>query len=177
MATQDQTEMKTTALGQQAIALAEELGRIAGTIEGTADQWLNRQALTDQLTRVRDGAAELLDSLASGAAKGRKTANDSAEAMTSQVRQTASRAMATATSLGSSLVRAAAAGSASRRAAKGKKSSGATARKTSGADPAHAPGKRHRKPPKSNARGRKSDVKVANLRVAEANRRRRPSNV
>jgi len=53
-------------LGQQAIELAEQLGRLAGTIEGTAEAWLNRQTLTDQLTRVRDGAAKMLDTLTAG---------------------------------------------------------------------------------------------------------------
>ena len=52
MATQEQKDASD--LGEQAIALAEELGRIAGTIGGTAESWLNRQQLTDQLTRVRE---------------------------------------------------------------------------------------------------------------------------
>lgn len=43
-------------------------------------------------------------------------------------------------------------------------------------DPAHAPGKRHLKLPKGRG-GRKTDLKIANLRVAQANRQRRPSNV
>ena len=49
--------------------MAEQLGRIAGTIEGTAESWMNRQKLTEQLTRVRDGAAEMLESLGAGAPK------------------------------------------------------------------------------------------------------------
>ena len=69
MATQDQ---KTASdLGEQAIALAEQLGRIAGTIEGTAESWLNRQKLADQLTRVRDGATQMLEGLNAGASRGR----------------------------------------------------------------------------------------------------------
>jgi hypothetical protein len=59
----------TEALGDQVAALAEQLGRIAGTLEGTAESWLTRQSLTDQLTRVRDRAAEMLDRLASDAKK------------------------------------------------------------------------------------------------------------
>jgi hypothetical protein len=70
MATRDH---KTAAdLSDQAIALAEQLGRIAGTIEGTAESWMNRQKLTDQLIRVRDGAAQMLEGLAGGMARGRK---------------------------------------------------------------------------------------------------------
>jgi hypothetical protein len=50
-------------LGAQAIALAEQLGRIAGTIEGTAESWLKRERLAKQLTRVRDGATQMLEGL------------------------------------------------------------------------------------------------------------------
>ena len=59
------TEKNAEALSEQAIALAEQLGRIAGTIEGTAESWMNRQQLTDQLARVRDGANQMLESLMS----------------------------------------------------------------------------------------------------------------
>ena len=72
MATQDQKSASD--LGEQAIALAEQLGRIAGTIEGTAESWLNRQKLADQLTRVRDGATQMLEGLTAGAERGRKAA-------------------------------------------------------------------------------------------------------
>ena len=54
-------------LGDQAIALAEQLGRMAGTVEGTAEAWVNRQKLSDHLTRVRDSATEMLKRLAVGA--------------------------------------------------------------------------------------------------------------
>ena len=70
MAKQDRKN--TPDLGDQAIALAEQLGRIAGTIEGTAESWMDRQTLTDQLTRVRDNATQLLEGLTAGVAKGRK---------------------------------------------------------------------------------------------------------
>ena len=72
MATPDRK--KAADLSGQAIALAEQLGRIAGTIEGTAESWMNRQQLTDQLARVRDGAAQMLEGLTSGVAKGRERA-------------------------------------------------------------------------------------------------------
>lgn len=70
MATQDQRTASN--LGQQAMALAEQLGRIAGTIEGTAEAWVDRRKLADQLTRVRDSASQMLEGLAGAAAKGRK---------------------------------------------------------------------------------------------------------
>jgi hypothetical protein len=73
MAIQDQKPDTTTReLNSQALALAEQLGRIAGTLEGSAEAWLNRASLTDQLTKIRDGATQLLNSLAAGAANGRR---------------------------------------------------------------------------------------------------------
>ena len=62
MAIQDQKPDTTTReLNAQALALAEQLGRIAGTLEGTAEAWLNRASVTDQLTegaRRRDAVAQ-----------------------------------------------------------------------------------------------------------------------
>ena len=55
MATQEQKNASD--LGEQAIALAEQLGRIAGTIEGTAESWMNRAAAgrpADARPRRRD---------------------------------------------------------------------------------------------------------------------------
>ena len=124
-------EQKTaTDLGEQAIALAEQLGRIAGTIEGTAESLMNRQALADQLTRVRDSASQMLEGLTGGTAKKRK-------------------------------------------AAKSKKSSRpASARQ---ADPAHAPGKRRRKPAPTMKGVKKSDQRIPKMRTAAEARQRRKS--
>ena len=72
MATQEQRNASD--LGEQAIALAEQLGRIAGTIEGSAESWMNQRKLADQLTRVRDSATRMLKGLNGAAAKGRKSA-------------------------------------------------------------------------------------------------------
>jgi len=46
------------------VAFAEQLGRIAGTLQGKADAWMDRDALTKQIASVRDGAADLLAQLA-----------------------------------------------------------------------------------------------------------------
>jgi len=73
MATREQKNARD--LGEQANALAEQLGRIAGTLEGTAESWVNRQALTDQLTRLRDSATQMLEGLTGGMAKRRKAKN------------------------------------------------------------------------------------------------------
>jgi hypothetical protein len=74
-------QKKASELGEQAIALAEQLGRIGGTIEGTAESWLNRQKLADQLTRVRDGATQMLEGLTAGAERGRKAAATAVRAL------------------------------------------------------------------------------------------------
>ena len=58
------------ALEQRVLALAEQLGRIAGTFQARAEGWLDRDALTNQIAAVRDGAADLLEQLAGGATKG-----------------------------------------------------------------------------------------------------------
>src|SRR5690349_5155267 len=55
------------ALEQRVMAFAEELGRIAGTFHAKAEGWMDREALTKQITSVRDGAAELLQQLAGAA--------------------------------------------------------------------------------------------------------------
>jgi hypothetical protein len=65
-------EKNASDLGEQAIALAEQLGRIAGTVQGTAESWLNDPNLAAQLTRVRDGATQMLKELQTAAAKARK---------------------------------------------------------------------------------------------------------
>jgi hypothetical protein len=127
MATREQKH--ATDLGEQAIALAEQLGRIAGTVEGTAESWLNRQTLTDQLTRVRDSATQMLEGLTAGTAKRRK--------------------------------------------AKRKKPSRAASARQS--DPAHAPGKRRRKPAPTMKGVKKSDQRIPKMRTAAVVRQRRKS--
>jgi len=127
MATREQKN--ATDLGEQAIALAEQLGRIAGTIEGTAESLMNRQTLTDQLTRVRDSATQMLEGLTGGTAKRRK-------------------------------------------AAKKKPARAASAQQ---ADPAHAPGKRRRKPAPTMKGVKKSDERIPKMRTAAVVRQRRKS--
>src|SRR5882762_4845379 len=103
MATDNRKDTTPSALESQAVALAEQLGRIAGTIEGTAEQWLNRPAIAEQLTRVRDSASQLLESLAGGAAKGRQAVTGGAGVMSEQVRDAATKAVNAASSAVTSL--------------------------------------------------------------------------
>ena len=54
---------------QRVIAFAEQLGRIAGTVQAKAEGWMDRETLTEQIGRVRDGAAGLLKQLSESATK------------------------------------------------------------------------------------------------------------
>jgi hypothetical protein len=54
------------------VAFADQLVRIAGTLQAKAEGWLDREALTQQIASVRDSAAEVLEQLAVGATKGAK---------------------------------------------------------------------------------------------------------
>ena len=64
------TKSATTAdaLEQRAMALAEELGRIAGTLHARAEGWMDRDTLAKQIASVRDSAAALLEQV-TGATK------------------------------------------------------------------------------------------------------------
>ena len=61
------------AMEQRVAAFAEQLGRIAGTLQAKAEGWRDREALTKQIASVRDSAAELLEELADSATKGSKS--------------------------------------------------------------------------------------------------------
>src|SRR6185503_19165870 len=59
------------AIEQRVVALAEQLGRLVGTVQAKADGWMDVPALQEQVTRIRDGAAGLLRQLGDAAARGR----------------------------------------------------------------------------------------------------------
>jgi hypothetical protein len=54
------------ALEQQVISVAEQLGRIAGTAQARADQWLDQPGFQAQLARIRERASQLLGRLSEG---------------------------------------------------------------------------------------------------------------
>jgi len=60
------------AMEERVLAFAEQLGRIAGTIQAKAEGWMDRETLNKQIASVRDGAAHLLGQLAGGATKAPK---------------------------------------------------------------------------------------------------------
>jgi hypothetical protein len=49
------------------LAFAEQLGRIAGTVQARTAGWIDGDALKQELARVRDGASDLLQQLTAGA--------------------------------------------------------------------------------------------------------------
>ena len=175
MARENLKDPTTSAFENQAVAIAEQLGRIAGTIEGTAEQWLNRQAIAEQLTRVRDSASQLIESLAGSAAKGRQAAVESAQSMSGPVRDAATKAVSAASSAVSSL--ATSVGKTGRAAAKpsSKKTTGRAKSEKANLDLSHAPGKKHRKAPPSVHGAKHSDEQIPKMKTAAAARQRRKS--
>ena len=79
----------TDPVEKRLVAFAEQLGRIVGTVQNKADGWLDRKTLNEELTRIRDGAADLLQHVGTETA----SASDVAPAQ----RQTTDHAPATAT--------------------------------------------------------------------------------
>ena len=62
------------------MAFAEQLGRIAGTVQAKAEGWMDRDTLSRQIASVRDGAAELLEHLWADASKESKSRRPSTPA-------------------------------------------------------------------------------------------------
>jgi hypothetical protein len=54
-------------LEKRVLAFAEQLGRIAATVQAKTAGWMDGDALKKELARVRDGAADLLQQLTANA--------------------------------------------------------------------------------------------------------------
>jgi hypothetical protein len=54
-------------LEERVLAFAEQLGRIAGTVQAKTAGWMDGDTLKKELARVRDGAADLLQQLTADA--------------------------------------------------------------------------------------------------------------
>ena len=67
---------KEKTVEERVVAFAEQLGRLIGTVESKTEGWINQdqKAFRDQLTQLRDGAAELLSLLGGALASGRAAA-------------------------------------------------------------------------------------------------------
>jgi hypothetical protein len=57
------------AVEQKVVALAEQMGRLIGTVQARAEGWLDPQYMRDQLTRIQNGATDLLSHLGHAAGK------------------------------------------------------------------------------------------------------------
>jgi hypothetical protein len=55
------------AIEQGVVAFAEQLGTLVGTVQAKTSGWLDRESLGKELTRIRDGAAQLLDQVSPAA--------------------------------------------------------------------------------------------------------------
>jgi hypothetical protein len=69
MARRDNRKTNETAdaIEQQVVMFAEQLGRVVGTVQARSEGWLDAKALADQVLRIRDSAASLLQELAAAA--------------------------------------------------------------------------------------------------------------
>ena len=70
----------TNTLDPRVAAFAEQLGRIAGSMQAKAESLMERDTLNKQIASVRDGAAQLLDQLAQVAEVAQSAAKSSAAA-------------------------------------------------------------------------------------------------
>ena len=65
-AQKDQTEATGTTsdlIEKNLVAFAGQLGYLVGTIQSKAEGWLDREALSKEVARIRDSAAHLLDQM------------------------------------------------------------------------------------------------------------------
>ena len=67
---------KEKTVEERVVVFAEQLGRLIGTVESKTGRWINQdqKAFRDQLTQLRDGAAELLSHLGGALSAGRDAA-------------------------------------------------------------------------------------------------------
>ena len=70
---------------QRVVAIAEQVGRIVGTVQAKAEGWFDRKALSEQFASVRDSAADMVKHLA-GAVKASKPARAKAADATQRSR-------------------------------------------------------------------------------------------
>ena len=75
-----QTTSNDNNVEQRVVAFAEQVGRVVGTVQAKTEGWLDRQKLTEQITHVRDSAADLLKHLSRGNGEGPKPAAKRAKA-------------------------------------------------------------------------------------------------
>jgi hypothetical protein len=163
----------TDSMENRMLAFAEQLGRIVGTVQAKAEGWLDREALSAQISTVRDSASELLTQLGGGASKlaaasrpASRTRPGSAESTKGGAKgKAAAKPKTSAKGRVASMVRASSTSGAAAAKGGGKGRSGGVV---------DAPGKKHRKPTpsESGATGapRGEGSRIAKLKAANQNR-------
>jgi hypothetical protein len=68
------------ALEDKVVALAEQMGRLIGTVQAKAEGWLDPQQMRDHLTRIQADATDLLAHLTPGKARDKSNASAGAPA-------------------------------------------------------------------------------------------------
>jgi hypothetical protein len=175
--TRGESASTADSMEQRMLAFAEQIGRVAGTMQAKAEGWLDREALNTQIASIRDGAADLLKQLAA-------STREAAAAATAGARENASNS--TGRQAKASPKRSAAAGAkrqagAKQPATKRAQSAGAGAGKAAAAARSggrvDAPGKKHRGPMPSEGgatgRPRGDGERLAKLKVANMTRTQR----
>ena len=163
----------TDSMENRMLAFAEQLGRIVGTVQAKAEGWLDREALSAQISTVRDSASELLNQLGGGTSKQAAASRPAFRTRPAKAESTKGGARGKASAK-------------PKASAKGRVASKVRASSTSGAADAKgagkgrsggvvdAPGKKHRKPSpsESGATGapRGEGSRIAKLKAANQNR-------
>ena len=161
------------------IALAEQLGRIVGTVQAKAGGLMDRDALMQQISQVRDGATHLLEHLGVGGGQPETTSTEGEEAQQAS-QASSSRAKNSGQDGNRSRQpnrRAATGGgrqkaSAEASAGMSRQNTQPTTRGRSGGV-VDAPGKKHRKPVPDDVRANAADTgRLAKMKMVNTTRRR-----
>jgi hypothetical protein len=169
---------------QKMLALAEQLGRIIGTVQAKAEGWLDRDALSAQVSTIRDSASDLLTQLGGGTPKAAASrpapASGTSRNAGASAGKDAGTTKAGAKGKGSAKDSISTKGRAASKV-RASSTSGATSTKSGGkarsGGAVDAPGKKHRKPmpSESGATGtpRGEGSRIAKLKAVNQNRVRR----
>jgi len=160
------------------IALAEQLGRIVGTMQAKAGGLIDRESLMQQISQVRDGATHLLEHLGVGGSQPRTGSTEGEAQQASQASSTPAKNTGQDGNRSRQPSRRAATGSGRQKttaeasAGAGRQNNQATARGRSGGV-VDAPGKKHRKPVPNEVRANAADTgRLAKMKIVNASRRR-----
>lgn len=173
------------AMEKRLLAFAEQVGRIAGTVQAKTEEWLDRDALNAQLSGIRESATELLQQIGATRANAAGKSGGETTRPTNRSSSSAGRAKPASAKNASSGRQAGGKQPAAKRSAPAGKAAGKSAKKSAMKSAAigrsggavDAPGKKHRGPMPSEggATGspRGDGARLAKLRAANLNRMQR----